>query len=41
MLPKPDSGFKKTVTALERRVVIGTLLLVLVVYALLLLTQFR
>ena len=41
MLNKPEKRSAKTITALERRVVVGTLFLMLVIYAALLLTQFH
>ena len=41
MLNKPENSSKKIITALERRVVVGTLLFMFVIYAALLLTQFN
>lgn len=41
MFPTSESHPKKEVTTLERRVVAGSLLFILVIYGVLLLTQFR
>jgi len=41
MLNKPENSSEKIITSLERRVVFGTLFLMLVIYAALLLTQFN
>jgi hypothetical protein len=41
MLNKPENRSEKIITPLERRVVVGTLFFMVVIYAALLLTQFN
>ncbi len=41
MLNKPQKSAEKMITPLERRVVVGTLFFMFVIYAALLLTQFN